>query len=161
MQITLYGDVPQDENSLIFSNHQCDVDWLTILAALRPANCDGRCSFMLKVSSHAPCWSRRTIQHVPTRAPVQCASVTDRQTHTHTLTPSLTPSLTTASHHCPWAHLLPASAQNTLKYVPIFGWFWWMSGFVYIRKSWAKDQERIRRKLKRMADSKQKVSNRK
>ncbi|EGD82607.1 hypothetical protein PTSG_03262 [Salpingoeca rosetta] len=94
-KFTLYGDLPGDENQLCICNHQSDVDWLTITAALRPANCDGRCAFILK---------------------------------------------------------------NTLKYVPMFGWFWWMSGFVYVRKSWQKDEPRIKRKLTEIAESGQNYS---
>eukprot|EP01147_Barroeca_monosierra_P003528 gene3528-6146_t len=48
--------------------------------------------------------------------------------------------------------------KNTLKYVPLFGWFWWMSGFVYVRKSWQHDEQRIKCKLHALAESDRKYA---
>ena len=38
-------------------------------------------------------------------------------------------------------------AKNALKYVPVIGWSWFFSEFIFIRREWEKDKELMVREL--------------
>eukprot|EP00055_Hartaetosiga_balthica_P013459 m.69050 g.69050 ORF g.69050 m.69050 type:complete len:459 (+) comp8263_c0_seq2:44-1420(+) len=88
-KFTLYGDLPQEESQLIIGNHQSFVDWLALVALLRPCGLDGRINFVLK---------------------------------------------------------------NSLKFIPFYGWFWWLGGFIYIRKSWRDDKQSLVNRFMELKD---------
>eukprot|EP00049_Salpingoeca_infusionum_P001263 m.46777 g.46777 ORF g.46777 m.46777 type:complete len:380 (-) comp10941_c0_seq3:314-1453(-) len=43
--------------------------------------------------------------------------------------------------------------KNSLKFIPLYGWYWRLHGFIYVRKSWSDDADRLRDRLQQLNDS--------
>jgi len=43
-----------------------------------------------------------------------------------------------------------AFSKDSLKYVPVIGWCWWFSEFLFLQRNWAKDKYTIETKLKEL-----------
>lgn len=125
-QIYLYGDAPRaTENVIYLANHQCTVDWFIANVSSGEVGNMGAMQFVLKV--------RRRGGSILCRA--------------HEI----------ARHgHC-GPHRLPRPTrvfawQDSLRFVPFYGWYWRRHGFVYVRRGWQSDSRRIVTDLQAIQD---------
>lgn len=51
-----------------------------------------------------------------------------------------------------------AFAKDSLKYVPVIGWCWWFSEFLFLQRNWTKDKYTIETKLKELFEYENPVS---